>query len=93
MADSTASALFIRCTSRGTSKLRFSIVVLFVSLSGNCRNPMGRQGLEFVTQGMQDLAVGFQSLLVDACQQRQTQLDGGHVPELVRVAVTSDGRG
>ncbi len=34
MADWTASALFIKCTSRGTSKLRFSIVVLFVSLSG-----------------------------------------------------------
>src|ERR1700693_6017286 len=42
---------------------------------------------------MQDLAVGFQSLLVDASQQRQTQLNGGHIPELVYVAVTSDGRG
>ena len=37
--------------------------------------------------------MGFQSLLVDASQQRQTQLNGGHVPELVHVAVTGDGRG
>jgi len=37
--------------------------------------------------------VGFQSLLVDASQQRQTQLNGRHVPELLHVAVASDGRG